>query len=84
MDALQRETRQSVVPGGPHACRQVRYSIPDDLMWGPSWWKGVGVLNGRDLKLVIDVSVPTDRQMSSTRLDLIVYSRRVVAAIYVL
>ena len=36
----------------------------------------VGVLNGRDLKLVIDVRVPTDRQLSATRPDLIVYSWR--------
>ena len=48
--------------------------LPDDLKWGLAGWKGVGVLNGRDLKLVIDVSVPTDRQLSATRSDLIVYS----------
>ena len=35
-----------------------------------------GSLNGRDLKLVIDVSVPTDRQLSATRPNLIVYSWR--------
>ena len=56
----------------------IKYGIvlPDDLKWGPSGWKGVGVLNGRDLKLVIDVSVPTDRQLSATRPDLTVYSWR--------
>ena len=36
----------------------------------------MGVLNGRDLKLVIDVNVPTDKQLSVTRLDLLVYSWR--------
>ena len=53
----------------------VKYGIvlPDDLKWGPAEWIGVGVLYRRDLKLVIDVSVPTDRQLSATRPDLIVY-----------
>ena len=56
----------------------VKYGIvlPDDLKRGLARWKGVGVLNGRDLKLVIDVSVPTDKQLSATRPDHIVYSRR--------
>ena len=53
----------------------VKYGIvlPDNLKWGPVGWKRVRVLNGRYLKLVIDVSVPTDRQLSATRPDLIVY-----------
>ena len=56
----------------------VKYGIvlPDDLKWGPVRWKGVGVLNGRDLKLVINVSVPTDKQLSAKKPDLIVYSQR--------
>ena len=51
-------------------------ALPSDLQWGPAGCKGVGVLEGKDLKLVVDVSVPTDRQLSATRLDLIVYSWR--------
>ena len=50
--------------------------LPSDLQWGPARWKGVCVLEGKDVKLVIDVSVPTDRQLSATRPDLVVYSWR--------
>ena len=50
--------------------------LPNDLQWGLAGWKGVGVLEGKDMKLVIDVSIPMDRQLSATRPDLIVYSWR--------
>ena len=53
--------------------------LPNDLQWGPAGWKGVGVLEGKDVKLAIDVCVPTDRQRSATRPDLIVYSWRTSA-----
>ena len=31
--------------------------LPNDMKWGLAGWKGVGVLVGKDVKLVIDVSV---------------------------
>ena len=36
VDALQRETRQSVISDRPHAFRQVRYSIVGELAVGTS------------------------------------------------
>ena len=36
----------------------------------------MGVLEGKDMKLVIDISIPTDRQLSATRSDIIMYSWR--------
>ena len=50
--------------------------LPSDLQWGLAGWKGVGVLEGKNLKFVIDISVPTDQQLSATRPYLIVYSWR--------
>ena len=48
--------------------------LPSDLQWAPARWKGVGILERKDLKLYIDISVPMDQQLSATRLDLVVYS----------
>ena len=36
----------------------------------------MGDLEGKDLKLVIDISIPTDRQLSATRRDVLMYSWR--------
>ena len=49
--------------------------LPSNLQWISAQWTGVGVLEVKDLKLVTDMSVATDWQLSATRPDLIVYSR---------
>ncbi len=47
--------------------------LPTWMTWGHSGWTGVGVLEGKGVKLVIDVSVPTDGLLTERRPDLIVY-----------
>ena len=52
-----------------------KYSIkpPEWMKWSFSGWAGVGVLLGDQVKLVVDVSTPTERQLRERRPDLIVY-----------
>ena len=50
-------------------------TMPDSLRWGTEGWNGVACLENSDVKLAIDVSVPTDRELTARRPDLISYSK---------
>jgi hypothetical protein len=53
--------------------RKFKIKLPESLRWGIAGWKGVGVLETKDVKgfkLVLDVSTPTDCQVDNTRPDL--------------
>lgn len=40
--------------------RKFKIALPNRLKWGISGWKGVGTIESEEVKLVLDVSVPTD------------------------
>ena len=43
------------------------------MKWGTSGWSGVGVLESSEVKLLLDVSTPTDRMVTERRPDLVVF-----------
>ena len=54
-------------------CRKLGLSMPEALKWGSLGWDGVGVMEGNNVKLAVDISIPTDRQMTEWRPHLIAY-----------
>ena len=55
--------------------------VPTSMKWGVDGWHGVAVLSGGKAKIVVDLSVPTDRQLSERRPDLMLHlkeSQRIV------
>ena len=48
-------------------------AVPQGLRWGPDGWNGVAVLEGPDAKLSVDLSIPTDKQLTARRPDLVAY-----------
>ena len=53
--------------------RSQSLAVPDSWGWRPQGWQGVGVLEGDKAKLVVDVSMPTERDLTARRPDIIVY-----------
>ena len=47
--------------------------VPDSMKWGIDGWHGVAVLCGDKAKIVVDLSIPTDRQLSERRPDLVLH-----------
>ena len=47
--------------------------VPDSMKWGVSGWHGVAALDGTRAKLLVDLSVPTDRQLTERRPDILLY-----------
>ena len=56
-------------------CRRHTIRVPERLKWRGDGWSGVAILEGENLKLCIDISIPTDRQMKERRPDLIVFDK---------
>ena len=56
-------------------CKKHSITVPESLKWGPSGWDGVAVLEGSEVRLVVDLSIPTDRQLTERRPDLVAYYR---------
>ena len=52
-------------------------TLPKSLQWGLEGWSGVAVMENSKVKVTVDVSVPTDRELTERRPDLIVYDRSV-------
>ena len=55
--------------------RRFGFQMPEKLRWGPDGWNGVAVIENSQVKLVIDVSIPTDSNLVERRPDLILYVR---------
>ena len=56
-------------------------SIPESMKWTLTGWSGTGVLEANGLKLMVDLSIPTDCTLTKHRPDLIAFvseSRRIV------
>ena len=41
--------------------RTAGLTVPERLRWGPQGWDGVAVMQDSELKITVDVSIPTDR-----------------------
>jgi len=54
-------------------CKKLNIKVPDALMWSIDGWKGVAALEGCEAKLLVDLTVPTDRQIEERRPDLVLY-----------
>ena len=48
-------------------------AVPQGLRWWPDRWNGVAVLEGPEAKLSVDLSIPTDKQLTAQRPDLVAY-----------
>ena len=55
--------------------RKYGLTIPGALKYNSQEWSGVGVLENDDAKLLVDVSIPTDRQLVARRPDLILHHK---------
>ena len=53
--------------------RKLEVVVPGSIKWGVDGWHGVAALEGARAKIAVDLSVPTDRQLSDRRPDLILY-----------
>ena len=54
--------------------RKLEVVVPDSIKWGVDGWHGMAALEGaRATKIAVDLAVPTDRQLSDRRPDLILY-----------
>jgi len=47
--------------------------VPDFIRWGVDGWHGVTVLEGERGKILVDLSVQTDRQLSSRHPDIVLF-----------
>ena len=62
-------------------CKKHNITVPESLKWGPSGWDGVAVLESSEVRLVVDLSIHIDRQLTERRPDLVAYyqePRRIV------
>ena len=53
--------------------KKLEVVVPGFIKWGVDGWHGVAALEGARAKIAVDLSVPTDRQLSDRRPDLILY-----------
>ena len=52
---------------------KLEVKVPDSIKWGVDGWLGVAAFSGDRAKIAVDLTVPTDRQLSERRPDLILY-----------
>jgi len=48
-------------------CKKFNIKVPDLMKWGVDGWRGVVALERGEAKLLVDLSVPTDRQLEASR-----------------
>ncbi len=53
--------------------RQFSIILPEWMTWGYDGWAGVGVLKNDKVKLVVDVSIPTESILTERRPDLVLH-----------
>ena len=51
-------------------CKKHRITVPESLKWGPSGWDEVAVIDSSEVRLVVDLHIPTDWQLTERRPDL--------------
>ena len=53
--------------------KRLDVTVPDSMKWGVDGWHGVTALYGAKAKIMVDLSVPTDRQLPDKRPDIVLY-----------
>ena len=53
--------------------KKLEVVVPDSIKWGVDGWHGMAALERARAKIMVDMVVPTDRQLSDRRPDLILY-----------
>ena len=53
--------------------KRLDVTVPDSMKWGVDGWHGVAALSGAKARIVVDLSVPTDRQLPDRRPDILLY-----------
>ena len=56
-------------------CNELKVTVPEGLRWGPSGWDGVAVLESPKYKLVVDLTIPTDNNITERRPDLLIHDK---------
>ena len=57
-------------------CKKLTIKVPDSMKWSIDGWKGVAALEGGEAKLLVDLTIPTDRQLEERRPDLVLFLKR--------
>ena len=55
--------------------KQFELALPAGLQWGLEGWEGVAVMENSRAKVSVDVSIPTDRELTECRPNLVVYDK---------
>ena len=61
--------------------KKLEVRVPDSMKWGVDGWHGLAAPDERKAKIAADLTVPTDRQLSDRRPDILLYlkeSREIV------
>ena len=53
--------------------KRLDVTVPDSMKWGVDGWHGVAALSGAKVKIVVDLSMLTDRQLPDRRPDIVLY-----------
>ena len=61
--------------------KRLNVTVPHSMTWGLTGWQGVAELSGDKATIKVDLSLSTDRQLTSRRLDIVLLmkeERRIV------
>lgn len=53
--------------------KRLAVKVPDSMKWGVDGWHGVAVMDGDKAKIVVDLSMPTDRQLRDRCPDIVMH-----------
>ena len=56
-----------------HLMMGLDVTVPNSMKWGVDGWYGVAALSGAKAKIVVDLSVPTDRRLPDRRPDIVLH-----------
>ena len=56
--------------------RKYNISVPQNIKWGESGLQIAEILEGKEVKMAVDFSIPTDRQITERRPDLVLYLKK--------
>ena len=53
--------------------KRLDVKVPDSMTWGVDGWHGVAASSGAKAKIMVDLSIPTDRQLPDRMPDIVQY-----------
>ena len=56
-----------------HLMMGLDVTVPNSMKWGVDGWYGVAALSGAKAKIVVDLSVPTERRLPDRRPDIVLH-----------